>query len=172
MRFVLALVLSACAGAAPAPGLPDEPQAHPCTPASEAPTQVPHVTTPEPAPACDCDKCEPDTRLTAKGYPIPGRGFWCVYFSKPDEDKAPLGVCYTTAKTCTTLRKRALDSSIRVTECAQQEAAQCFTAVDDVEQRVYWRCFDTSDRCVTQRAKMQEKYPMFEVSSCNATAST
>ena len=57
-----------------------------------------------------------------------------------------------------------------VSQCGTKGAAHCFTMIDDIEQKVHWRCYDSDDFCSVARQEHQSKHRVLEFSECQRTA--
>ena len=161
-------ILTACAGSAAS--IADQREQAACPPNTLA-----SDVTDKTCPPCQTQPCpqpvqQPPYAPEASDYPIPGSGFYCASFRKPPGSSDYQEICYRAAKTCKTLRKRAITSGYQVSTCESKDAAHCFTMVDEIEQKVYWRCYELPNHCTAAREEHREKYGVLAFSDCRLTA--
>ena len=145
---------------------------------SSSPVAEPQQTTeglaqPSPLPAKTCEtpvNAQPAQTLVCKTPPpsegfIPS-GFWCAE-SRKTADHPPLNVCYSTEVTCSKLRQEGIDSGAMVSTCRPRESAYCFTMIQAVEQKVYWRCYETMEECQPLRTRWISEQPKLTFGECS-----
>jgi hypothetical protein len=160
---VLLGVLAACSG----PVAP--------VPESRAPQLVQCEPTPASVATCECEdpaekRCEPRLEEREPSVKVPGApGFWCATFRKTPDSAKHLGACYRARATCERLRKEGITTGFDVSACEARDSAYCFTLADTVEHAMYWRCYDSDERCAIEHEKYRGKHPKKQFSACELT---
>lgn len=168
---VVCLALAACAG----PGQSVTAQQLQARLPNVASTNTPRVEE-RSCPPCKAQSClqpakqPPPAPQASSEYPIPGSGFYCAAFRKPSSSSDYQEICYRAAKTCNTLRRRAISNGYQVGLCETKDAAHCFTMVDEVEQKVHWRCYELPTHCTAAQEQHRAKYGVLTFSDCRLTA--
>ena len=157
-------VLSACAGAgassqsavcpSPAPLQSPGEQATPTSTVAESKC-------PSPAPVA-MKATSHDQLLMAPRPP----GFWCARYRRTPNAQSHIDACYLTEKTCIKLRDEGIAEGAQITTCTPVGAAFCFTMSDRANQKVYWRCYQTTEQCGTERQKFTTNRPDLEYGTC------
>ena len=92
--------------------------------------------------------------------------FWCTVSRKTPEG-VPLNVCYTAESSCKTLRQEAINDGALIEPCHEQNSAVCFSMVQNIEQRVHWRCYATLRECESLLARWEQDQPTLQFGECS-----
>ena len=158
LRVLVLLVVCAC-GTQPAPTQPvNEPRPLLGSAQPLPPSGSPLPPCPPPKPA------EGHSSVSLRGF-IPS-GFWCGESRKTPKD-SPINICYSTQNTCQVMRKRGLDAGGVMGICTEKNAAHCFTMIQDGDQKIYWRCYETHDECESRSQEWAGEYPKLRFGQCD-----